>query len=163
MKTTLWITQVLFGVFFSVTGFGKLLCYRPDLWDEAQRGVSWFSAIPQDLFVFIGICEFVGGIGLILPAITGVKPKLTPIAAIGLTLIMILAAVFHIMRGEYGFLPVNVVLGAVTAFVAYGRLFSKPIAAAPISIFRLAQGLAVLAALVVVSVAPVWFRLTHAA
>jgi hypothetical protein len=48
---------------------------------------------------------------------TGVKPKLTPFAAFGLTLVMILAAVFHIGRGEYNFLPVNFVLGGVAAFV----------------------------------------------
>ncbi len=64
------------------------------------HNVAWFSAVPQGLFVFIGICEFLGGIGLILPAMTGVKPKLTPFAAIGLTLVMILAAIFHIVRGE---------------------------------------------------------------
>ena len=44
---------------------------------------------------------------------TAVKPKLTPFAAIGLTLVMILAAVFHIVRGEYNFVPINLVLGGV--------------------------------------------------
>jgi DoxX-like family len=65
------------------------------------------------LFVFIGVCELVGGVGLILPAMTGVKPKLTPLAAFGLTLIMILAAVFHVARGEYVFVPINLLLGGV--------------------------------------------------
>jgi DoxX-like family len=124
--------------------------------------VPWFSAVPQGLFVFIGICEFLGGVGLILPAMTGVKPKLTPLAAIGLTLIMILAAIFHIVRGEYSFfVPVNLVLGGVAAFIAYGRLFVSPIAAAPINAIRVVKGLAVLCALVLVGFAPVWYQVTH--
>jgi hypothetical protein len=75
-------------------------------------------AVPQDLFIFIGVCEFLGGSGLILPAMNGVKPKLTPFAAFGLTLVMILAAVFHIVRGEYNFVPINVVLGGVASLKA---------------------------------------------
>ena len=100
MNAALWTAQVLWGVFFSLNGFGKVLCYKPALWNQALQEVPWFSAVPQDLFIFIGVCEFLGGIGLILPAMTGVKPRLTPFAAFGLTLVMILAAVFHIVRGD---------------------------------------------------------------
>jgi hypothetical protein len=107
--------------------------------------VVWFSAVPQGLFVFIGACEFLGGIGLILPAMTGVKPKLTPFAAIGQTLVMILAAIFHIVRGEYSFfVPVNLALGGVAAFIAYGRLMAIPIAARSTSTLRMLTGVAVL-------------------
>ena len=75
--------------------------------------------------MFIGVCEFLGGVGLILPAMTGVKPRLVPLTAIGLTLIMILAAAFHIVRGEFSFfVPMNLVLGGVAAFIAYGRLMA---------------------------------------
>jgi uncharacterized membrane protein YphA (DoxX/SURF4 family) len=136
MNTALWIFQVLWGVFFSVTGFGKVLCLQPGLWNQTRHDVPWFSAVPQDLFIFIGVCEFLGGVGLILPAMTGVKPKLTPFAAFGLTPVMIFAAVFHMVRGEYNFLPIILVLGGVAAFIAYGRLFVRPIAPASISTFR---------------------------
>ena len=71
--------------------------------------------MPQDLFIFIGVCEFLGGAGLIVPAMTGVKPKLTPFAAFGLALVMILAAVFHIVRGEYNFVPIDLVLGGASS------------------------------------------------
>jgi len=161
MKTALWTAQVLWGVFFSITGFGKILWYKPALWNQALQVVPWLSAVPQDLAIFIGVAEFLGGVGLILPAITGVKPKLTPIAAIGLTLVMILAGFFHIVRGEYSFLLINVVLGGVTAFIAYERLFVRPIAPASISSFRVLAGLVVFGALVLVDFAPVWYRLTH--
>lgn len=140
MNATLWIMQWLWGLFFALNGFGKILCYSPARWNQALHSppffifgvkfVAWFSGVPQSLFVFIGVCEFLGGIGLILPAITRIKPKLTPFAAIGLTLVMLFAAVFHIFRGEYVFLPINFALGAGAAFIAYGRLVLKPIAAA---------------------------------
>jgi hypothetical protein len=116
--------------------------------------------VPRDLLILIGICEFLGGIGLILPAITGVKPKLTPLAAFGLTLVMIFAALFHIARGEYAFVLVNLVLGAGAAFIAYGRLFVRPTAPASIGAFQVLKGLTVLAVLVLVDFAPVWYRLT---
>jgi uncharacterized membrane protein YphA (DoxX/SURF4 family) len=162
VNVLLWILQVLWGVFFSFTGFGKILCYDAGVWDHTLHQVAWFSAVPQALVVFIGVCEGLGGIGLILPAMTGVKPKLTPFAAIGLTLVMILAVIFHIPRGEYSFfLPVNLVLGGVTAFIAYGRLILRPVAPAPISTFRLVTGTAVLRALVFAGFAPVWYQLAH--
>jgi hypothetical protein len=163
MNTSLWTTQVLWGVFFSLNGFGKVCCYNPALWNRSLQEVSWFSAVPQNLFIFIGICEFLGGVGLILPAMTGVKPKLTPLAAIGLTLVMILAAVFHIMRGEHALVPVNLTLGGVAAFIAYGRLFVRPIAPVSVGTLRVLQGLAVFGALLLFDFAPVWYKLaaTH--
>ena len=154
--------QVLWGVFFSFTGFGKVLCYDPAVWNHTLHQVAWFSAVPQGLVVFIGACEFLGGIGLILPAMTGVKPKLVPYAAIGLTLVMILAAIFHIVRGEYSFfLPVNLVLGGVAAFIGYGRLVAMPIGAQSTSTLRMVTGVAILGALVLAGYVPVWYQMTH--
>ena len=162
MNRILWTLQVLWGLFFSFTGFGKVLCFNQAVWNEMLPRVPWFSAVPQALFVFIGVCEFLGGVGLILPAMTGVKPKLTPLAAFGLTVVMILAAVFHIVRSEYNFfLPTNLVLGGGAAFIAYGRGVVRPIAHASISALRAMTGFAVLGALALVGFAPVWYQLTH--
>jgi uncharacterized membrane protein YphA (DoxX/SURF4 family) len=158
----LWTLQILWGVFFSFTGFGKVLSYRADVWNQTlHQPVAWFHAVPQWLFVLIGISEFLGGVGLILPAMTGVKPKLTPIAGFGLALVMALAAIFHIVRAEYSFfLPMNLVLGAVAALIAYGRLV-LPTAPARISPLRVVSGLAVFAALALAGYFPVWYQLTH--
>ena len=162
MNIALWTLQALSGIFWSVTGFGKVLCLNQAVWNQTLPRVPWFSAVPQGLFVFIGVCEFLGGVGLILPAMTGVKPKLTSFAAIGLALVMILAAGFHIMRGEYSsFLPLNLVLAGISAFIAYGRLFVRPIAPAPISAFRVLYGVAVLGVLVFAGSAPVWQMMAH--
>lgn len=163
INIAVWILQVLWGVFFCFTGFGKIMCYRPDVWNHMlHQPVAWFQAVPQGLFVFIGVCEFLGGAGLILPAMTRVNPKLTPFAAIGLALVMMLAAAFHIVRGEFSFfLPLNLVLGGVAAFIAYGRLMARPITAASVSTLRMLTGLAVLGALVFLGYAPIWYQLTH--
>jgi hypothetical protein len=55
---------------------------------------------------------------------------------------MMLAVVFHIVRGNYNFLPIDLVLGEVAASIAYGRLFVRP--AAPRGMFRVVKGLTVL-------------------
>jgi uncharacterized membrane protein YphA (DoxX/SURF4 family) len=161
MNSAIWAVQVSWGAFFSLNGFGKICCYNQALWNQTLHDVPWLSAVPQDLFIFIGVCEFLGGIGLILPAMTGVKPNLTPFAGFGLTLVMILAAVFHIVRGEYNYVPINLVLGGVAAFIAYGRLFVRPIAPGSVDSFRVLKGLAVLGVLFLVDFAPVWYKLTH--
>jgi uncharacterized membrane protein YphA (DoxX/SURF4 family) len=163
INTSLWIAQVLWGVFFCFTGFGKIMCYRADVWNYTlHQPVPWFHAVPQGLFVFVGVCEFLGGVGLILPAMTRVKPNLTPFAAIGLTLVMMLAAAFHIVRGEFSFfLPINLVLAGGTAFIAYGRLMARPIAVRSINTLRMLAGLAVFAVLFLVGSIPTWYQVTH--
>jgi hypothetical protein len=163
INVVLWILQGMLGVFYCFTGFGKMQCFRADVWNfTLHQPVPWFSAVPQSLFVFIGVCEFLGGVGLILPGLTGIKPKLTSLAAIGLTLVMILAAAFHILRGEFRFfLPMNLILAACTAVIAYGRMRSRPLGTPAVSVFRMVAGLAVLAVLVFVGYAPISYQLTH--
>jgi uncharacterized membrane protein YphA (DoxX/SURF4 family) len=161
MNAALWTIQILSGVFWTVTGFGKIFWYNTTLWNQARHEVAWFSAVGQGLLIFIGACEFLGGIGLILPAISRVKPKLTPYAAFGLALIMIFAAVFHTGRGEYNFLITNLVFGVVAALIGYERMFVRPIAPGPVSTRRALSAVAVLGALILLDYAPVWYRLTQ--
>jgi putative oxidoreductase len=75
----------------------------------------------------IGACELAAAIGLILPSLTGIRPDLTPLAALGLLTIMVLAMAFHISRGEPQMIPMNMVLGGIAAFVASGRHTKAPI------------------------------------
>ena len=71
--------------------------------------------------------EILGATGLILPGVTGVAPVLVPIAALGLAVVMIGAAITHIRRGERPFLLLNLVLFALAVFLAWGRLGSYPL------------------------------------
>jgi hypothetical protein len=157
----LWALQVLWGFFFAGSGFGKVLLYDGTLYAEAPGAVAWYAAVSQPLIVFIGVCEVLGGIGLILPAITRVKPKLTPLAAAGLALTMILAAGFHLTRGEYALVPANLVLGAVSAFIAVGRWNLRRITPAPLTTPRVLTSIAVVGLLVLTTFVPTWYTMTH--
>lgn len=120
----LWVVQVLLGAAFMMSGFVKLT--QP--FAELTQTMTWAADLPQGLVRFIGLAELLGGIGLILPAATRIQPLLTGYAAIGLLLVMVLAAGFHASRGEYRFIGINAVLGGLAAFVAWGRLLKAPIA-----------------------------------
>ncbi|MFE3449393.1 DoxX family protein [Nonomuraea sp. NPDC059194] len=117
--------------------------------------------MPQPLIVFIGVVELLGGIGLILPAMIGVRPRLTPLAAAGLALTMLLATGFHLVRGEYELIPANLLLGGVSAFLAVGRWNLRPTEASALTTprFLMARGVLVLTALLVF--APTWYTMTH--
>jgi hypothetical protein len=157
----LWALQVLWGFFFAGSGFGKVLMYDSILYAEAPRAVAWYAAVSQPLIVFIGVCEVLGGIGLILPAMTRVWPKLTPLAAGGLALTMILAAGFHLTRGEYALVPANLVLAAVSAFIAVGRWNLRRIAPAPLTAPRVLKSAGVVGVLVLTTFVPTWYTMTH--
>jgi putative oxidoreductase len=120
----LWLVQILLACAFGMAGVMKSTQPVDVL---AANGIAWAPQIPLALVRFIGISEFLGAVGLILPALTKVKPFLTPLAALGLLTIMILAMGFHVSRGEAGALPINMVLGGLAAFVAWGRTSKAPI------------------------------------
>ncbi len=162
LNGVLWALQILWGFFFAGSGFGKVLLYDGALYAQAPRAVAWYAAVPQPLVVVIGVCEVLGGVGLILPAITRVKPKLTPLAAAGLALTMVLAASFHIMRGEYALLPANLVLGGVAVFIAVARSKHRPVAPAPLTTRRTLTSLTVLVVMVLTRIVPTWYTMTHA-
>jgi uncharacterized membrane protein YphA (DoxX/SURF4 family) len=161
LNGVLWTLQIVWGFFFAGSGFGKVLLYDATLYAEAPRAVAWYAAVPQPLIVFIGVVEVLGGIGLILPALTRVTPKLTPLAAGGLALTMLLAAGFHVVRGEYALVPATVVLGAVAAFLAAGRWNLRPLAPEPLTTRRLLTSVLILVLIVLTTFAPTWYTMTH--
>lgn len=161
LNGVLWSLQALFGFFFVGSGFGKVLLYDEALYTAAPQAVAWYAAVSQPLIVFIGICEVLGGVGLILPAMTRVKPMLTPLAGAGLTLTMILAAGFHLMRGEYELVPANLLLGAVSAFIAAGRWKTRPVVPATLTTSRALASFAVVGTLALLACAPTWYTMTN--
>jgi hypothetical protein len=93
----------------------------------AASGLGWAEDFPAGTIKLIGALEVLAAIGLILPAALGVAPVLTPLAALGLVLVMIGAAVTHARRGEAPLIAVNVVLLILAAVVAWGRFGPYPI------------------------------------
>ena len=91
------------------------------------QGMTWAERLPSGIQYVIGGAEVLGAIGLILPSALGILPKLTPAAAAGLVTVMVLAAIDHGVAGEMGAIVPPLVLGAMAAFVAWGRLSGAPI------------------------------------
>jgi hypothetical protein len=81
----------------------------------------WTGQILPVLVKLTGLVDLLGGLGLILPGLLRISPRLTVIAATGVVLLMICASVFHISRGEGNLIGVNVVFALLAAFVAWGR------------------------------------------
>lgn len=122
MNIALWIVQVLLGGMFIMAGVMKAFQY-----ERAKASVFWVKDVPRGLVTFIGIAELLGGLGLLLPAITGILAWLTPLAVAGLALIMFLAIGFHASRREAPAIGFNAVLLILAVFVAYGRFIAVPL------------------------------------
>ncbi|UUZ81237.1 DoxX family protein [Paenibacillus sp. P26] len=117
MNVVLWIVQGILALGFIYSGWLKAIQY-----EAAKTSWTWVSDVPKSLVFFIGLAELLGVIGLILPQITKIVPVLTPIAAAGLAAIVLFGAVFHMIRGEYREIIVNIIFLALALFVAIGRL-----------------------------------------
>lgn len=125
LHITLWIAQALLAAMFIMAGFMKAL--QPV--EALLESLPWVASTPLGLVRFIGVCELLGGIGLLLPAILRIKPFLTIWAALGIGAIMLLAAIFHGSRGEFEAIGFNVFMLAITLFIAWGRSKKAPIIA----------------------------------
>lgn len=119
MSLAVWIVSGLLAFAFLVGGIVRLVVPAKTYggWPNQQ----WILAVPRAGVVAISVAEMLGAAGLILPTATGIAPILTPIAAVGLALIMVGALVFHLRRREWPNVPVALVLIALLTFVAVSR------------------------------------------
>jgi hypothetical protein len=112
VNVTLWTVQALLSALFLFAGWMKLVIPIAAL--EAQSGLS------GEFLRFIGAAELLGALGLILPGLTRVQPRLTPLAAAGLVIIMIGATALTAAAGVAAAI-MPMVVGLLSLFVAYGR------------------------------------------
>ncbi|MFJ6438802.1 DoxX family protein [Streptomyces sp. NPDC091416] len=117
MNVFLWIVQAVLAAMFATAGLIKATQPR----EKLAGMLPWVADFPTATVRFIGIVELAGALGLILPAVTGIAPVLTPLAATGLGVTMLLAAVTHLRRKEPSAIAFNVILLALAAVVAWGR------------------------------------------
>lgn len=122
MDAAVWLAQVLAALAFGAHGY--TLLFRPE---QARKQYPWTTDVSENVKRFIGAAELLGAVGLIVPAATRILPWLTPLAALGLVAIMVLAAIFHATRREWPNVVFNLVLGALAGFVAYGRYVVVPL------------------------------------
>ncbi len=117
----LWTIQGLLALLFLFTGITKLV-----LPAAALEGPVHF---PTAFLRFIGVCEALGAIGLVVPSLLRILPVLTPLAACGLAIITTGATVVTLMGGLFSMAPLPFVAALLAAWVAYGRTRIAPIAA----------------------------------
>lgn len=123
MSVILWILQVLLGLFFIFAGVMKFVMSVEEMNAEAP------VVMPGLFLHFIGVCEVLGGLGLILPPLLKIKPQLTPLAAVGLAVITAGATVTVLMGPMKVAAAFPFIVCLLCLFVAYGRWRLKPISA----------------------------------
>jgi uncharacterized membrane protein len=117
MNLLLWILQAALAAMFAAAGV--MTSAQPK--DKLEPKLPWTADFSAGTVRFIGLAELVGALGLILPAATGITPILTPLAATGLALLMVLAALTHLRRKEPAAIALNAVLLIAAAVIAWGR------------------------------------------
>jgi putative oxidoreductase len=120
----LWIAQGLLAAAFGMAGFMKVSAPMDQL---VANGMTFVSSYDSSTVRLIGVAELLAALGLILPAALRIMPILTPLAAAGLSVIMVLAAQYHLTHDEP--IVATVVFLVLTAFVAWGRYKKAPIKA----------------------------------
>ena len=113
MNVALWIVQGLLAALFLFAGGTKLILPVEEMTKQMPMP-GWFLR-------FIGVAELLGGLGLILPWLLSIQPKLTPLAAVGLIIIMVGAVITTLMTGNVLMALFPLITGILCAFVAYGR------------------------------------------
>jgi len=113
MNYSLWAVQILLALLFLFAGGMKLILPITDMTKDVPMP-GWFLR-------FIGVAEALGAIGLILPRLLRIQQALTPLAAVGLAIIMVGATVLRVSTGGGATALIPLVVGLLLAFVVYGR------------------------------------------
>ena len=124
MNILLWILQILLALLFLFAGITKLVLPIEVLMQNASPNAIHFS---NAFLKFIGVVEVLGALGLILPGVFHKQQQLTPLAAVGLVILMIGAVVVTIIGEGIGMAITPFVVGLLCAFVAYGRWKLRPL------------------------------------
>ena len=124
LRIGLWAAQGLLFFVFTSAGLVKLLTPIPQL----AAMMPWAGQYSETFVRSIGLIDLAGGLGILLPALTRILPRLTVPAALGCTVLQVFALIFHVSRGEAEVTPLNLVLLALSVFVLWGRGRNAPIA-----------------------------------
>ncbi len=113
----LWISQTLLAL--SLVGGGVWKLATPVAALAAK--MPWMGQVSPSFLYMTAVFDILGGLGVVLPSLTRIKPGVTVFAAIGCAALMASAIVFHVSRGEAAKTPFNFFLLALALFVAWGR------------------------------------------
>ncbi len=122
---SVWVVQALLALLFVGTGLWKLLTPVPEL----AAMIPWAGEVSPTFLHTIAVIDLLGGLGVLLPSLTRIRPGLTVLAALGCAALQVSAIVFHLSRGEAASTPFNVLLVGLSLFVAWGRWRRAPVVA----------------------------------
>ncbi|MEE1761453.1 DoxX family protein [Streptomyces sp. SP18BB07] len=117
MNVFLWILQGVLAALFAAAGVTKSTQSREKLISQ----LPWVSDVSTPVVRLIGVAELAGALGLILPGAFDIATLLTPLAATGLAVIMVLAMGLHARRKEPQAIGFNAILLIVAAIIMWGR------------------------------------------
>ena len=120
MNVALWIVAGLLAVAY-VAGGGLKVIMRKEKIAASGPAAKWVEDFRPGTIKTIGALEVLGGLGLVLPAVLGIVTELVPLAALGLAMIMVGAAITRISRREYRLMLVDLTYLVLAGFVAWGR------------------------------------------
>ena len=123
LRIGLWVAQGLMALTFIGTGIWKLVTPIPSL----AAMIPWAGQVSAELLYATALFDILGGLGVVLPSVTRIRPGLTVLAALGCAALQACAIVFHVSRGEAANTPFNFFLVALALFVAWGRHSAAPI------------------------------------
>ena len=113
----LWIIQCLLALTFVGSALWKLLTPIPEL----AATMPWMGQVSPGFLYSTALFDLLGGVGVLLPSLTRIRPGLTVFGALGCAALMTGAVVFHLSRGEAASTPFNFFLIALSLLVAWGR------------------------------------------
>lgn len=125
MNTALWIITAVLAFGFTAGGLALIALPR-ERYRALGANQHWVDDFGDGHLKAIGAIKLTGGLGLILPAVTGVATVLSPLAACGLALFMSGAATTRLRRDEWAYMAGDIVFIAAFAFVAWGRFALAP-------------------------------------
>lgn len=117
MNIALWIVTGVLAAMYLMAGLLKAISAK----EKLAGSLPWVEDYRSGTVKFIGIAEILGALGLVLPWLTGIAPPLTPLAAVGLVVVQVLAISVHVRRGEQKVLAFNILLLVAALFVAILR------------------------------------------
>lgn len=118
MNITLWIVTALLALLLLAAGTMKIVQPKAKL---AAAGQAWAEDFSDGTVKGIGGLEVLAALGLVLPALLNIATILVPLAAAGLFVLVVGAAITHARRGEKPNVIVNASLGVLAAGVAIAR------------------------------------------
>ncbi|MFC0625797.1 DoxX family protein [Kribbella deserti] len=121
MNTTLWIVAGVLATVYVLSGSLKIILPKEKIAKTSETAAAWTEDFSPGSIKAIGVFELLGGLGLILPAVFDIAPVLIPLAAVGLALIMVGAALTRFRRHEYKLMALDLIYFALICFVAWGR------------------------------------------